>query len=571
MNHLLKKIENTYILYFITALVIFAFIIYAPSLFNGFVWDDEEQIVNNPAIQSISFIPHLFTGSTFNSGGAGATGIYYKPLLSISYAVNFALWGNNAFGFHVFSLLLHAANSILIFLLFKKLFEFKKYPFIKTVSFIFSLIFLVHPANSESVAYAASVQELLYVFFLLTTILLLLRWAENITIKKLAIISSTFLFSLLSKDSALAGIPILIAVSYIFYRKVFKQVSISLLCSLGLYLFLRLIIGRIGFLGHPSIAPIAKASFLERIQTIPYELYSYLRIVFFPKDLFISQHTVIKSMNFPFFLMTFFVLFIMASLVLYAYKLKSSVYTFFLFWVAATTSILLNIYPLDMTIAERWLYAPLIGFFGILSVIVFHCLQKNKKIGYILLIILTLCIPLLSIRTIIRNADWKDDEALFSHDIELNKNAYDLQSNYGLVLFRAGNIKEAKKHFEISIALAPQWSISYNNLGVVYQREKNIEKAKELYAKSLQYADYYLAYENLAALKAQTEPKENSIAFLKNALKKLPYNSNLNYYLAYVYYQNNATDSAKPYAQEAYLLSPTQQTYLLYKTIFKEE
>ncbi len=50
IQKLISKIENAYPLYLITILIIVSLIIYFPSLFNSFVWDDEEQIVNNTII-----------------------------------------------------------------------------------------------------------------------------------------------------------------------------------------------------------------------------------------------------------------------------------------------------------------------------------------------------------------------------------------------------------------------------------------------------------------------------------------------------------------------------------------
>jgi len=48
--------------------------VYGISLFNGFVWDDEEQVVNNAAIRSLANLPFFFTQSTFNSGGGAGMG-----------------------------------------------------------------------------------------------------------------------------------------------------------------------------------------------------------------------------------------------------------------------------------------------------------------------------------------------------------------------------------------------------------------------------------------------------------------------------------------------------------------
>ena len=67
----------------IILIVITGFILYFNSFFNGFVWDDEEQIVLNTQVHSIFNIPSLFTQATFNSGGAAKLGgLYYRPMMT---------------------------------------------------------------------------------------------------------------------------------------------------------------------------------------------------------------------------------------------------------------------------------------------------------------------------------------------------------------------------------------------------------------------------------------------------------------------------------------------------------
>src|SRR3989344_8599675 len=118
IHRLLNKIENAHSIYLITILIVVPLIIYFPSLFNSFVWDDEEQVVNNVFIQNLSNIPYLFTSSTFNTGGAGLSGFYYKPLMPVSFSLIFFVWKNNPFGFHLFDLLVHIGNGILVYVLF---------------------------------------------------------------------------------------------------------------------------------------------------------------------------------------------------------------------------------------------------------------------------------------------------------------------------------------------------------------------------------------------------------------------------------------------------------------------
>lgn len=565
-NRLIARIEKCHPLYLVTILIFITFLIYANSLFNSFVWDDEEQIVNNTVIKHLSNIPSLFTSSTFNTGGAGLSGWYYKPLMPIVFSINFFIWGLSPFGFHLFDVMLHIINGVLIFILFKKLFDFSRYAFPKTLAFILSFVFLVHSANTESVAYISSTQELLYTFFLLLALIL------SFSKQRLLFINIAILLSLLSKESGIIAIPLVILLTLLFNRSKTLAISISSLTTFSIYLLLRFAIAKTPLFQKVTIIPIANASFFQRLQTIPYELFSYLRLFFFPKDLFVAQHTVITNFSDPrFYVAVPLVVIIFAFSILFYFKSKSKLYLFFLAWIFFSFFLLLNIYPLDMTIAERWLYAPMIGLLGITGFLTVELLKKNEKIKLYLLIITFLVIPILAIRTIIRTFDWKDNLSLFSKDVKYSKGSFDVQNNLGVALFRAGDLKNAKGHFQQSIDLSPSWWTPYNNLGVVYQREGNLQKAKSLYQKSIEKGNYYLAYENLAELKYKTEEPKDIIPFLETSLARLPQNEILNKIAALTYFQLGATDSAKLYAQRAYLINPSQDNHLLLQTMINQK
>jgi len=158
----------------ILIILLVGFLVYLPILRNGFVWDDEEQIVNNPYIKSFTNLPQIFKGSTFASGGAGLTGWYYKPLMSLWFMFNYRLWGLNSIGFHLSQLILHLINCVLIFILFQKLFKEFGDSRARLIGFFLAIVFVVHPANVESVAYISASQELLYTFFLLLAFLIFL-------------------------------------------------------------------------------------------------------------------------------------------------------------------------------------------------------------------------------------------------------------------------------------------------------------------------------------------------------------------------------------------------------------
>src|SRR5579872_7079943 len=90
-------------------------IVYANSLFGGFIWDDKTYIINNPQIHNINW-SLLFAKNIFNSAG------FYRPIPALYFAILYAVSGNMSFLYHFVQVGLHITNVILLFLLFKKFF-----------------------------------------------------------------------------------------------------------------------------------------------------------------------------------------------------------------------------------------------------------------------------------------------------------------------------------------------------------------------------------------------------------------------------------------------------------------
>ena len=536
--------------------------VYFNSFFNGFVWDDEEQILNNSIIKNFSNLPLIFKSSTFSTGGAGLSGLYYKPLMSFSFMVNYLIWQSSPFGFHLFQVILHLINAVFVFLIFSKFF---KNAF---VSFFLSLIFTVHPVNTESVSYISAVQEVLFTFFALLAFLILLYFKN----KKPLIISALLIFlGLLSKETALLSIVIFLFYFIIFEKeRIISWILFSFIIILN-YLFLRIGIAKLPF-SHSSFAPISEATFFQRFLTIPWEIIYYFRVLFFPKTLTIAQHTVIKNpADFSFWGYGIFTLIFITGIIWITLKLKSKNFYFFLFWFFCSLSLILNIFPLDMTVAERWLYFPMIGFLGMAGVIIEKLNIKNKKIKTFSMFFAFIIIFTFSIRTILRNFDWKNGLTLYRRDIINNPTAFDLQNNYGVELFRIGKVDEAKKHFEKSIVLAPKWWTSYNNLGAVYERKGDLKQAEKLYRQAIKNSDYYLAYENLGFLLLKTNQIKEAVSFLEKAILKFPQNSRLKVALSLAYYKENRQEEALMMAKQAFYLEPTIQNKNLIELIISQK
>lgn len=133
-------------------------LLHVPALAGGFVWDDDQMIVTNPELRDLSTIPDVFGHNYFGDRGDAEL---YRPLVNVSLAIDWHLWGHDErgdatpFGYHLTNLLLHLGATVLLFTLLRRL---TTRPLLPEAA---ALIFLVHPAAAEPVGWIVSRADLM--------------------------------------------------------------------------------------------------------------------------------------------------------------------------------------------------------------------------------------------------------------------------------------------------------------------------------------------------------------------------------------------------------------------------
>lgn len=580
-NSLTNKIfEKTYHLleqkpiYVIAALVL---ITYGVTLFNGFVWDDEEQIVNNRVIQDLRNFNLFLYGGTFNTGSINnLSGWFFRPLVNINFAFLFAIFKFNAWGYHLFSIIFHLINAILIF----KILEFFNEVSLPSRKNLYPVLlagfFAVHPGPLEAVTYIAALGDLMVTFSAVFAIYIILKYKDSISIKYPFYMALIILFGLLYKESAFAILPILISFILIFRKEIinFKTWIAFSIFPFLVYFLLRIPVAS-KTLQSPHFSPISEASIYERFLTVPKILLHYLTLYFYPHMLSVSQHFVVRSFSFSEFYIPLAVVLIVISYLIYFYvkgKLniinKNLLFSAML-WCLFSFGLISNIIPLDMTVAERWFYFPIIGMI-IISFVLLNALNE-KYSKYAVMFLFGYCIFMIPF-SIERNLNWKNGLTLYSHDVKINPESFDLNNNVGVELVRNGVPNQAKAHFEKSIQLQPKWHFAHNNLGAVYEGENNFQKAEELYKKTLELSDYHLALVNLCRLHTiKIKDYQKAEESCTDAALKLPGNLEPFLYLTISKYQNGKQEEALNLAKVLLQEIPNKDTQYLYEKISKKE
>ena len=512
----------------LSALII---ICYANSLSGPFLWDDLRTVVENPVIRGTENIPLVFQTSVFGTPMDATK--FYRPLVTLSLFINYTIGGLNPLNYHITNILLHIANTLLVFAILKRL------KLTETRALIVSTLFAIHPMGIEVVTFVSGRSDALASCFMLLCIFAFLKSSKNW--KWLMLSAASFLCALLSKESAVITPAILLLIVLLFEQqrskpKIITAISCILLAVCYTTLRITAATGAI----HGALSLIAESTLWERILTLPAILFTYARILLWPWPLHMEYHFVTQSILAPSVL--FFIAFLMLGTAYYilrrseeAKKLRSY-YLFWLAWIALTLAPVLHI-PLAQTstVREHWLYLPSIGAFVLLTGLPVWKKLSQKS----LMIMLTVIILILGGTTIDRNLDWLDPVRLYEHDLQYEPQSFLMWNNLGTEYYQKGRRAEAKHAFEMAITQSPNesYGIAYNNYGVILDDEAQTERAMDFYRKSIELSDYELGYSNLAkSYISQGKPSEAKLV-VEKGLEANPYSTRLQQ--LYVQLSNN--------------------------------
>jgi len=209
--------------YYYIILPIIAFAIYYPIIFNDFVYCDDHDIVlvNTERIDNLNNI-----GDEFSKGYIGTN--YYRPMIYISFILNYAIGGKNPMVYQITDIALHSVAGILLFILLVRL----KLP--KPSSIVVAIIFIIHPLFNNAVAWIVGRNDIIWGIFSLIAFIQFIKYLDNKNIFNLFLHSLTLLLAFLSKETSLVFPGILFSYYFLIeYKKInkFEWKLISILFS----------------------------------------------------------------------------------------------------------------------------------------------------------------------------------------------------------------------------------------------------------------------------------------------------------------------------------------------------
>ena len=542
-------------------IVIIGLIVYGNGLVNPFIGDDFLQITSNSLVHSLSNIITLFFGSTFYNGTTDV-GVYFKPLLSTSFALIYSIFGNTPFWFHLFQLILHIINTVIVYVVLR-------YFLKNTTSFFLSLIFLVHPINSQSVFYISGLQEPLFFFFGILSFWLILRFKT----KYIPFTAFLLMLSLFSKEAGVLFFLLIILYFILYHKRYFLKFFIFSSFSLIIYFLLRF--HAVGLIKNPHVTPINDLNLFERILNIPSILFFYIERFIYPMKLTFTNNWAYSTVTFNNFILPLIVVLVVIFIFIVTgtfIKQKSSKnyftnYIFFTVFLVIGLSLYMQFFSLDMITSERWFYFPIVGLLGMIGTAYESLFKKiNKKV---LILIVLIIIFLFSIRTIKSSFDWRDSRGIYYKDLAYNQDNYIAKINIAMFLYREGRYNEAEQFVNQSINRYPR-VISYNLLGLIYFEKNDYKRAKEAYSHALKLGQSRQLYESIAQLGIFYDDS-NNIQIIKKGLVLYPNDVYLWKFLAILYYREGKFDEARNAIEKAYQLDPNDQVALIREALINKK
>jgi tetratricopeptide (TPR) repeat protein len=528
-------------------ITIIGFVVCFTGLSSPFRNDDTSQIVNALPVHSITHIRIFFESGTFYNGQglAPLTGIYFRPLETTFYSLIYTIAGAHPFAYHLCQLLLCIASAFILYLVFK-------YSFKALLALLLAIIFLIHPLNSQVVYAIPQFSDALFFFFGILAIWLLLRFKS---VKSLIPVALCLFLSLLSKETAV--IFIAMAILYLFWfnrERLYKFFGIMVL-PVALYLILR--INAVGLDRNFTSTPIDKLHLWGRLLTAPSIMQFYLTKFIFPWRLASGYYWVNPTFSVRHFLLPLFIDSAVVSLVVYlafvihkkASKELFFSYMFFAIWALIGLIPYLQIAPVDMTACESWFYFSMVGWLGMIGIILVTFQSYIHPKWFV--IIATVLIVIFGFRTAIRGLDWDNPISLDYKDIAASPEDFIAYKNVSMYYFNQGNYDKAKVYAEKSIGIYPVGS-NYDALGVALTLLGNYPGAAQAFTTGMKYQDINILYENRAAITGGYGTPAANTQFLLSAVNNFPQDPEIWFYLAIQEYRDNNTGDAKIAISNAY-------------------
>jgi len=461
-------------------------VVYLPVTHNGFVnYDDDDYVTNNPMVQAgltVAGIKWAFvTGHASN----------WHPLTWISHMTDCELFNLNPAAHHFVSVLFHAANAALLFILLVRL-TVKIWP-----AALVSALFAWHPLHVESVAWVAERKDVLCAFFWLLT---LLAYVKFCGLSKIQSPRSKMWYgaTMLAFACALMAKPMAVTLPFVLLLLDFWPLNRVQGSGLSVRGWLPLLVEKIPFLALTVISCVltywaqhngnAVISFDDislsfRLKNAPVAVAGYLSKLFWPANLAVLyplRHVTAVEFGVATSLL------LLISLLAWRWRVTRPFFLTGWLWFLGTLVPVIGVVQVGaQAMADRYTYIPSIGFFLAAVLLAAEVAEKIRMPGRILAALALLICAACVFATERQIRFWQDGETLFRRAVTVTANNDVAHVNLGVALDLQGQTEAALDEYRAAERINPgRYQIHYN-LGVILDKSGHPQAALDEYHEAI--------------------------------------------------------------------------------------
>jgi tetratricopeptide (TPR) repeat protein len=567
----MERMPDRYRVFLIcVVLTLVAFIVFEPVCRNEFIgFDDSTYVTRNP---------HVRAGLTRDSivwSFGFKTNSYWHPLTWLSHMLDCQLYELRAGWHHLTNLVLHISNSVLLFLVLKRM------TAALWRSLFVALLFALHPVNVDSVAWVAERKNILSTLFWMLTILTYVFYSERPGSSRYLLVILFFAMGLLAKPMLITLPFVLILLDYWPLGRLRftpthngsngKNSNAKISNHEGIPI-LSLLLEKIPFLAlsvvsiYLSYLPLQRRErvisteavlITLRIANALVSYVGYIKKMFWPRDLaiFYPYPDVIPVWQ----TMGALVLLLCVS-VLLMWVLRSKRYlTVGWLWFIGTSIPVIGLVQAGLwpAMADRWMYVPFIGLFILIS---WGCADILTRWRYRRIALgasaMTILLAL-AVCTRLQLRHWRNSVTIFSHALAVAGENSPMHNNLGLALQLQGSVEEAINHYHRALELDPNHAEAHNNLGDALRLQGNLNQAISHYYQALKAKPNFAeAHNNLGNALLSQGKTDQAMSHFRRALQVKPDYAKAHNNLANILLSQGNVDEAIEHYHQALKIEP---------------
>ena len=530
----LHQYRVTFICFFLCLITLAAF--WQVRNYDFIKFDDDTYVSENPHVRGGLTSENISWSFRFTPRG------YWHPLTWLSHMLDCQLFGLEPGMHHLTNLILHLANTLLLF------FVLNRMTGSPWKSGFVAALFALHPVNVDSVAWIANRKNVLSTFFWMLTMLFYVYYSEQPSLFRYLSFCALFVLGLMAK-------PMLVTLPFVLFlldfwplkrfdlgqlrrssgnekidawwadgnQKVRPGYLILEKVPLLVLVAISIALSSASIKGYDILVSTESVPVKLRVANALVSYVSYMAKMIWPQNLavFYPYPTTVPMWQ---TVGAGFILVCVSFLALRAWT-RAPYFLVGWLWYLGTLVPMIGLvqWGLWPAMADRFVYVPLIGLFIILSWGFPQILASHRYRPVVLAAAAGIILPALMTITWGQLRHWRNTMTLFQYALEVTDHNYLAHNVIGNVLFRQGKVKEASVHYLNALQLKPNYPNAHNNLGLTLAKQGRVEEAIAHYSEALKInPNFPQAHNNLGNALGRQGKMDEAIAHFTKGLELEP-------------------------------------------------